>query len=1142
MKPTFSKSGRRLQAMALPLLAGLILCPLAGTAAIPTYINKGTIAYYSDIYNNTVSSLPQIDATNFYNSGIWDVYTLEPLLTLDYVLINQQIAYINSTIPYKTTHTLNYTNKGTMTGSVGWEFDYGTGSGGRGMSASFFNDSSGTIRAVDGTFDPLPENILNPTYYTIGYLLVSATNIVNKGSLIAGANGEIILTGSSVNLSRSLVEISPIASVGSLNGVLTNHYSPDVGIYDLYWGTTNDLYVGGSWWDGIEVDRFSGSDMAVPCGLLEDITIGPFVPTVIDSVSNNTGLLTVTATNADQTTYTVLLATNQFRQGVFVLIGNDAINGQIRFVPSGNPTNLFETVAVQLSTVNTNAASGQPQTSDIYLVDTLARDPFLALLPDYQINPASCCSGPTYRPTNYLVSRSDPGAFGAGSPGLGTPPADFYYDPLTFTNFLVTGGWWAAHSALVDNQAAEGPPYGSVTNLPGRVRVYADNLNLNQARVSAEGEIVIQTPNLTDSANAVMDCQNLSFNLGTTNGSLNFTNLAFPFVNRLNGTNSMWSGVWTNYAMIITTNYMTVTNPPVAPSTNTTTSTIRADLTNMLQINLYIFVVDASGLKITAPVTVYDLLLHSTNNVGNTNSIVIGDSVSVVESFLLDCQSFTLDGNLTFPGISPMNPVSGTPYVAAPIQNWVYAMAPTLSYFTNNGSLSIPNDANFGDDGPANYMAFVNNGFISAGDQTINSYYFENDGTLNTTVGDCYVTTATGKFQNGKVASGADIQFFANNLKFNQSTLQASGGELDFTATNSLADTGGGSGNSFTCKYGFNLWIKPRLGDLLGTTMNTVAPTNLSIEVDHYWAGTNCGPVNSGYSNNVALGQLVLAPQGSLVTDPPLFFFAGATGGGVTNGLYVDLLDLSALGTNWDNIQQHLLQIDPSLVIYYAAAKLGFTPPPAVPGLPPQEPEEFLNGQFGGHLRWVQTFAGPNSSVAVLINGQSYEFNKALRFATTIDSNSNGIPNYADPNPFSAPSAYLTLTNVPPGAQSSPIVFALYSYSYTTNTISTVITNRIHGRITGYITNTTTTVITNTTVNTVIGTRTNQSSSSVPALSWVAFPNTVYNVQFTTNLAPANWQPLLTYTNNVPIDQMVTVFDTNAPAAAAKRFYRVYSP
>jgi hypothetical protein len=43
-------------------------------------------------------------------------------------------------------------------------------------------------------------------------------------------------------------------------------------------------------------------------------------------------------------------------------------------------------------------------------------------------------------------------------------------------------------------------------------------------------------------------------------------------------------------------------------------------------------------------------------------------------------------------------------------------------------------------------------------------------------------------------------------------------------------------------------------------------------------------------------------------------------------------------------------------------------------------------------------------------------------------------------------------------------------------------------------------------------------------------------------LAPANWQPLFAYTNNVPINQMVTVFDTNAPTTAAKRFYRVYSP
>jgi len=361
----------------------------------------------------------------------------------------------------------------------------------------------------------------------------------------------------------------------------------------------------------------------------------------------------------------------------------------------------------------------------------------------------------------------------------------------------------------------------------------------------------------------------------------------------------------------------------------------------------------------------------------------------------------------------------------------------------------------------------------------------------------------SGKFQNGQINSGSDIQFSANTLKFNQSSLQASGGELDFTVANSLADAGPNSGNTFTCDYGFNLWTKPQLGDLLGTIMTTVAPNIFSIEIDHSWAGTNYGPSNAGYSNNVALGRLVLAPQGSVVTRPPTFFFAGATGGGVTNGLYVDLLDLTALGNNWTNIQQNLLEIDPSLVIYYAAAKVGFTPPPSAPGMPPQEPEEFLNGQFGGHLRWVQTFAGPNSSVAVDINGASYLVNKALRFATTIKSNGTNW-NYASLFPF---------TNPPPG--SIPQLVLKASLLPQTGQLLPLIG----------------------------GTQPNQSSPSVLALSWLAVANTVYNIQFTTNLAPANWQPLLTYTNNAPTNQTVTIFDTNAPTIASKRFYRVsYGP
>ena len=70
---------------------------------------------------------------------------------------------------------------------------------------------------------------------------------------------------------------------------------------------------------------------------------------------------------------------------------------------------------------------------------------------------------------------------------------------------------------------------------------------------------------------------------------------------------------------------------------------------------------------------------------------------------------------------------------------------------------------------------------------------------------------------------------------------------------------------------------------------------------------------------------------------------------------------------------------------------------------------------------------------------------------------------------FLSPSnTWLTGDDVPVSAQSITNVFVLYGY--TTNTTTTVVTNRIHGRITGYITNTTTTVITTVATNTTVST------------------------------------------------------------------------
>ena len=187
--------------------------------------------------------------------------------------------------------------------------------------------------------------------------------------------------------------------------------------------------------------------------------------------------------------------------------------------------------------------------------------------------------------------------------------------------------------------------------------------------------------------------------------------------------------------------------------------------------------------------------------------------------------------------------------------------------------------------------------------------------------------------------------------------------------------------------------------------------------MDHYWSGLDFGVSSAGYSNNVALGQLVLVEgntdSGGEHPRANLSFHAT----GSSNAVYVDLLDLSHCP---DFLDPDVLTIDPNFVIYYAAVKLPptFTVPPNGGGVP-QEAEEFLNGQLGGHLRWVNSFAGPNSSVDVSHQWPDAAVNKALRFSKIIDSNGDGVPNYYDPYPFNTSAPFIVegamiQTNLPP--------------------------------------------------------------------------------------------------------------------------------
>jgi hypothetical protein len=429
--------------------------------------------------------------------------------------------------------------------------------------------------------------------------------------------------------------------------------------------------------------------------------------------------------------------------------------------------------------------------------------------------------------------------------------------------------------------------------------------------------------------------------------------------------------------------------------------------------------------------------------------MVVSDTMTVEKTLLFDGQSLTIQGGVT---------------LADPLLNWGSNNAPTLRFFTNNGVFNIPQSALFGSDGPTNYAVFVNNGTLTAGDESINSSLFLAGGSQNASQG-FYVTTLSGKVENGSISSGQDVQFTAGTLKLNNCSVTADGG-LYFNVSSSLFDAGGASGNVVTCGKGFNLAVKPATGDLLGTKLETITPVFAA--VDHYWAGLDRGNSPAGYTNNEAVGQLALNEG----TASEFIFHAP----GASNAIYVDLLDLSQCP---DFLDPDVLTIDPNFVIYYAAVTLpsSFVVPPNTNGIP-QQPEEYLNGKLGGHLVWVSGFAGPNSSVDVLINGQTVQVNKALRYSKIIDSNGDGTPNYYDLNPFNP--VVILSGSMAPG--SPPPIGAF-------------------------------------------------------AVSWTAAPHSIYQVQYSTTMIPSSWSLLQNYTNNNSSSVAVTIWDTNAPAG--QRYYRV---
>ncbi len=471
-------------------------------------------------------------------------------------------------------------------------------------------------------------------------------------------------------------------------------------IFDEYWGEGNtNLFSPGVWQHGTAVSAaFPNLTVFNPCATSNAAPLLSFTPsfcawTNVADPNSVTNLTNASGGNIYchqqissgkpclwRSSDPNIVTNNPF---IATIGTNTTTNALIRFTPTGSVSNLFQTVSVWLHSTNA---------TDLYIVDTLGSQTNRGVLSNSGntnsvpgSDPINPCTAPRFRPANYTVERVDSGFTNGFAGNVTPPPANFLYDVgsppciMAFSNSTVSADV-SAYQAYVDDLAYN-PSWDAISNLPGRIIINANNLDLTRTVISNSGpEVVIQANNLIGSASAVISCQNLNYTLGSSNGMVNVINLATNgTLPGLNGTVSLWSAEWTNFQSMV-----------LGRGTNS--------VTNTMEFDFHVLLADASQLSTTVPVTVQNLILQ-------TNA-VINDSMNLAGTFFFGGQSLTLNGSLSLSGN---------------LQNWSGALAPSLLYFTNNGSLSIPNVAHFGDDTAVPYNEFVNSGQIYASGQTIRS-------------------------------------------------------------------------------------------------------------------------------------------------------------------------------------------------------------------------------------------------------------------------------------------------------------------------------------------------------------------------------------------------------------------------------------
>jgi len=953
---------------------------------------KGADAMWA---NYGVVDNPQIDATAVLNAG-----------TL----------YTSTLLPFETQDTLYFTNRGVINGSIGFRFNFYTNdafSYGPQPAAVFENLQSITSADLGTSYLGVSGSAL-ATYYAAGsYILVNATNIFSPGTLNAGTYGLIRLEGQNVDVTGGGISASEAAPVpGSISSSIgittvngTNYINPS-DVMDLHWGigVNNQLGTSGRPLDlqAFVAGQYPSASYQVldTSGYTNQWSI-PYFGTYYYGTNlyttnylSTTNFLTYANTVSTSPTNTTIQA---------VFVANDVtdtnLSVDVRFGLLGDAGG--QQVVVQITMPDIDIVSGRTMTNYLYFTDDSAGQTNSSYFENYFY--------PTFRPSAYGVQRGYALEWQYGVVGNTVYSPSLLLNPA-YTNTVVTNSY-SAYRAQIGRDTSStstnttfdsllgysvyNPALDDPTNLPGRIELVANNLDLTGARIRSEGLLTITADNLIGSDGVQVDAPIMNINLGSTNGTLVVSNMFGNTVKRLRGQISAYSAVWTN---TIATNIITLSNGvPIVT-------------TNSMDVRFQVLILDHTLLT-SQSMTASEFIAHATN-------VIVADNIDVGRRFIIDATNLTVSGDLIMPaGVGATNFVN-------------------IVNFTNELSMYIPAEGNWGADRPRPYDNFVNHGMLYGGGMNIRSHYVATvgdpvaynllysitnffqltnmaltnfdwtnynrmiskgrvialDGAVRVVADDTFISYA-------QVQANSDLVFSGNNLLANYSTLVAgyiytytnAGVPVDYTTpgsiilayTNSVSDGGVYASNQWQCVGSLQLNARPRSGDLLGTQITTVAPTFANVR--HVWAAADRGNNPAGYQDNAAVGWLTLDAR-----NASSFTFAGV--GTNACAMYVDYLELKNYATNFYKV----LKLAPRMRLYFANANV---------------PVEKLDGEFGGQLVWVRSYAGANSSTNwVSPSGVVYTVNLALRLSEQIDSNGDGNPNKFDRNPFFATTMNLAAT------------------------------------------------------------------------------------------------------------------------------------